>query len=386
MFLQNERFIVNGSHDATKLQDLLDGFIRKYVLCPECDNPETDLIVAAKKGTISQGCKACGFHGPLEVHHKVNTFIIKNPPNLNPAAQGSSLTEGKRSKRSKKGDDSANNSTVNLNSDADTSTISITGGGGGEADIPSVVNEEDEDTNWSADVSEEAVRARMQDLTDGAKTMTISDDAEKTEKDRMDIFYELVKLRRDGQQLENVQTHKELVLEADRLDIAQKAPLVLAELLFSSNITNEVRRHRNLLLRFTHNNLKAQRYLMGGLEQIVSLHEAKLLDKVAGIFKLFYDNDILEEKTLIEWSAKVSKKYVSKELSEKIHDKAKPFINWLQEAEEEESTDDDDSDVEIEYNDRARIEPLKKEVVVASAQAKKKLDDDEGDEIDIDDI
>lgn len=150
---------MNGSHDATKLQDLLDGFIRKYVLCPECDNPETDLLVAAKKGTISQGCKACGFHGQLEVQHKVfifgvwflwsfeyismsiqvNTFIIKNPPNLNPAAQGSSLTEGKRSKRSKKGEESANNSTVNLNSDADTSIVSVT-----EADIqvPNVVAEE----------------------------------------------------------------------------------------------------------------------------------------------------------------------------------------------------------------------------------------------------
>lgn len=67
---QNERFIVNGSHDAEKLQDLLDGFIRKFVLCPECDNPETDLKV--KKETISQTCKACGFHGLLKVNHKVS--------------------------------------------------------------------------------------------------------------------------------------------------------------------------------------------------------------------------------------------------------------------------------------------------------------------------
>lgn len=54
---KNERFIVNGSHDASKLQDLLDGFIRKYVLCPECENPETDLLVQAKKEIISQTCK-----------------------------------------------------------------------------------------------------------------------------------------------------------------------------------------------------------------------------------------------------------------------------------------------------------------------------------------
>lgn len=56
-------------------------FIRKFVLCPECDNPETDLMVNAKKQTISQGCKACGFHGAIEFNHKLNTFILKNPPN-----------------------------------------------------------------------------------------------------------------------------------------------------------------------------------------------------------------------------------------------------------------------------------------------------------------
>lgn len=96
----NDRYIVNGSHDASKLQDLLDNFIKKFVLCPECENPETELLVSSKKGTISQGCKACGFHGLLDVSHKVNTFILKNPPSTN---QSQSSNETKRSKRSKKG-------------------------------------------------------------------------------------------------------------------------------------------------------------------------------------------------------------------------------------------------------------------------------------------
>ena len=42
--LKNERYIVNGSHEAAKLQEMLDGFIRKFVLCPNCDNPETILV------------------------------------------------------------------------------------------------------------------------------------------------------------------------------------------------------------------------------------------------------------------------------------------------------------------------------------------------------
>lgn len=179
------------------------------------------------------------------------------------------------------------------------------------------------------------------------------------------------------------QVHKELFNEADRLDILTKAPLVLAELLFSANVIAEVRKHRNLLLRFTHNNLKAQRYLLGGLEQIIALHAAKLMDKVAGILKLFYDNDILEEKAILEWSLKISKKYVSKEVATEIHEKAKPFVQWLQEAEEEESDSEEDSDLEIEYNDRARVEPLKKEIIKKNA---KKIEEDDGDEIDIDDI
>ena len=41
---KSARYIVNGAHESSKLQDMLDGFIRKFVLCPECDNPETDLV------------------------------------------------------------------------------------------------------------------------------------------------------------------------------------------------------------------------------------------------------------------------------------------------------------------------------------------------------
>ena len=42
--LKNERYIVNGAHDGEKLQEILDDFIQKFVLCPECENPETVLV------------------------------------------------------------------------------------------------------------------------------------------------------------------------------------------------------------------------------------------------------------------------------------------------------------------------------------------------------
>ncbi|XP_063217878.1 eukaryotic translation initiation factor 5 [Bacillus rossius redtenbacheri] len=374
---KNDRFIVNGSHDAAKLQDLLDGFIRKFVLCPGCDNPETDLLVSQKKGLISQGCKACGFHGPLEFNHKLNTFILKNPPNLNPAAQGSSLTEGKRGKRSTKKNGETNGD--ERVSDDSEQTVEA-------PNKVANVNEEEDDT-WAVDVSEEAVRARMQDLTDGAKGMTISDDLEKTEKERMDLVYELVKSRRDAGTLDSA--HKEITAEAERLEIKSKTPLVLAELLFDHNMPLQVKKHRVLFLRFTHEDQKAQKYLLGGIEQVISLHKDALLPKVPGILKLFYDADILEEKVLLDWADKVSRKYVTRELAQEIHSRAEPFIKWLREAEEEESDseEEEDDDLEIEYNDRAKASPLREQPKPAVKSQLNNADDVDGeDDLDIDAI
>ena len=49
---------------------------------------------------------------------------------------------------------------------------------------------------------------------------------------------------------------------------------------------------------------------------------------------------------MLNWSEKVSKKYVSKEISQEIHTRAEPFISWLKEAEEESESESED-DVEV---------------------------------------
>jgi len=369
---KHDRFIVNGAHDAGKLQDLLDGFIRKYVLCPECDNPETELMISTRKGTIHQGCKACGYYGSLESNHKLNAYILKNPPNLNPAAQGSSLTEGKRNKRSKK-QGGENGEGGRSSSPEDNSELVV--------QAPEKLAEDnDGDVNWGVDVSEEAVRARMQDLTDGAKGLTIDEDTDKTEKERMDIFYNKVQKVRDSGSI----IARELVAEAERLEVKSKATLVLAELLFDDKIHLQLKKHRVLFLRFCHEDQKAQRYLLGGIEQVIGLHKNSLLPKVSAILKLFYDADILEESVLLDWASKISKKYVSKELSQEIHNNASQFITWLREAEEEEeSGDESDDEVEIEYNDRVHTSTLKAQPT--PPVAKPSVDDNE-DDVDIDAI
>lgn len=59
-------------------------------------------------------------------------------------------------------------------------------------------------------------------------------------------------------------------------------------------------------MRFTLNDKKAQRYLIGGLEQVVALHKDVLLPRVPALLKLLYDLDILQEASILEWAEKVS--------------------------------------------------------------------------------
>merc|ERR1719412_1313783 len=144
----------------------------------------------------------------------------------------------------------------------------------------------------------------------------------------------------------------------------------------------QIEKYANLILRFTLENQKAQKYLIGGVEKTIKVHEAALMNKVPHIFKMFYEEDILEEEVIFEWAKKVSKKYVSKETAQKIHDKAAPFIKWLKEAEEESESSEDDG-VEVDFDEKLHaskiketsVEPAKKDV--SPEESVNKEEDDE---------
>lgn len=358
---KNDRYIVNGSHDSIRLQDLLDGFIKRFVLCQECDNPETNLVVQARQGNILQRCIACGHQGNIDMRHKLTTFILKNPPDQDPT----SATPNKKDKRQNKKDKKAAKGEATENNTDGTSKRK------------KVKEDDDQDVDWGEDTSEEAVKKRMEELSDAAKIMTVSEDTERSENERVDIFYNFVKDKKEKSLLTGTENIKVIVAEAERLDVKEKAPMVLVELLYDTNILTQIPKYRMLFLIFTANNKKAQKYLLGGLEQLVGVvFKDALMAKVPRIFKAFYDCDILEEEAILEWDSKASKKYVSKEVSKEIHAKAAPFIKWLEEAEEESDEEDEEEDVEVVYSTTGKVgtQAIPKET---SNKAEEKDDEDD---------
>merc|ERR1711892_106733 len=241
--------------------------------------------MGVKKNMIGASCKACGHIFTLDMLHKLTTFIIKNPPEKTLDDQGESLTKKKDRKKEKEKDDK--------NGKKDGSDENDDWG-----------NEDDQD--WGEDVSEEAVRKRMEALSGGLGGLVIDNDMEKPEEEKINIFHKYVVIKKNAGPI-NQAAAKEILAEAERLEIKNKAPIVLCELLFDDKMMKEkqIPKYCNLLLRFTHENPKAQKYLIGGLEKTIEKYEATLMVRVPHIFKQFFEEDILEEEQLLEWAKKV---------------------------------------------------------------------------------
>lgn len=183
---KDDRWIINGAHESAKLQDLLDIFIKKFVLCHKCKNPETRTEI--KDERIYLDCKACGVRSDVDLRHKLSGFILKTQTTgkkgkkdkaarraarnakQNGHANGKGSDDDDRSDNSgdkENGDSGSANGDANgdIASDDDAFTRKIKA----EAQDIKQVALEVKDDEWAVDMSEEAVKARQQNLPDEFK-------------------------------------------------------------------------------------------------------------------------------------------------------------------------------------------------------------------------
>ncbi|CAM6103822.1 unnamed protein product [Calypogeia fissa] len=355
--------IVNGSHETSKLAALLEIFIKKYVQCYNCGNPETTVNVSGKSQLITLKCAACGFVSDVDMRDKLTTFILRNPPETK--KMGSKKDKDLRraeKERLKEGEiaDKANKELKEKkkNSDEDLSSQ------GDEHE------EEVEDVEWLTDPSVEAAQKRIQEqLTAATSEMVmIEEDAPRTTSPTKVPKGKLMKKSSSKKvhvavhpeepveeielpKVEELSLHSKLVNELKELLQKGSSPSQVAAVfekkqdtpqeimnayfealfgdLFFKGIAEEVSQKIMYLAKMVSNEWSQLR-LLGTLETLCKSSPLDVGKEIALVLKVLYDKDVLEEDSIIEWfdnGDSVDPKAV------KVRNWAQPFVDWLRDAE-----------------------------------------------------
>lgn len=345
----DDRWIINGAHDASKLQDYLDGFISKFVLCKKCKNPETDVHI--KDGHITLDCKACGKISDVDARLKLSSFILKNEPKKGKKDKSSKKAERRARKEAEargeggSPDGGSPGDSADDNGDDDGALEA-----GSDDELTRQINEgakdiEDEDVKeveWHIDTSQEAIRARAQDLPDDLKrALVIEDDEDGEGGSSYDVFGKWIidtAAEKGGvDKLDNV----DIYIKAKELGIESKhrTLTVIPQTLFTDKIVKQIDGRAPMLKKMITSE-KHEKAFLGGTERFVGNDKPELIPQVSAILLKYYENDLITEDVLKVWCAKASKKYVDLKVSKSVRKSAEKFKEWLENAESDEEDED----------------------------------------------
>ncbi|XP_057974988.1 eukaryotic translation initiation factor 5-like [Malania oleifera] len=364
--------LVNGAHDTAKLAGLLENFIKKYVQCYGCGNPETEIVIT-KTQMITLKCAACGYVSDVDMRDKLTTFIIKNPPEQKKGskdkkamrrAEKERLKEGeaadeelkklKKEGVKKKGSSGSSKSASSKKkpsvSDEDRSPA------GSQADENESVGaaEDADDVQWQTDTSMEAARQRIQEqlssVTAGMVMLSTNEEKPKPVKKSPELDGK-AEVGKHGNGSNMASSQDRLVGEvreflkksspgqlmpflATLSGTSQERTDALFEALFGGvqkGLAKEVAKKKNYLAAATQEE-GSQVNLLRAIESFCGKSSSDGVKEVALVLKVLYDSDVLEEEFILEWYQKGP---TGGNKNSHIWKNVKPFIDWLQSAESE---------------------------------------------------
>lgn len=307
---KNDKWVVNGKHDQDQLANLLDSFIEKFLLCGTCRNPETSMEIG-KNGNIEMRCMACGEVTPVDMRHRLASYIQKNPPSTSKYQKAATQVEQRQA--------------------AKASNAGEQDEGMGSADFGDAKTSADDDfgsDNWNEDdFSKQAIEKRRLELLGGdssAKTVAA------TTSNGNDPFQELAAF------LTQTPPPKDLAIlqkvKAMATTHGWKDTMIIPAVfgsLFNKDIVSQIPKRAKILYLFIQSPTD-QKMVLYLIERLCAA-EPTVAAKISTILNLFYENDILEEETLSKWYKTPAKK-LDPELSRNLREKAKKFIEWLETA------------------------------------------------------
>ncbi|KAM0061936.1 putative translation initiation factor IF2/IF5, W2 domain, MIF4G-like domain superfamily [Helianthus debilis subsp. tardiflorus] len=350
--------LVNGSHDTAKLAGLLENFIKKYVQCYGCGNPETEILIT-KTQMVQLKCAACGFVSDVDMRDKLTSFILKNPPEQKKnskdkkamrRAEKERLKEGeaadkvqkKLTKDVKKTKDKTSTKKKGNASDEDHTSPTVSHAG--DKDNGSGEEDDDDDVQWQTDTSAAAARQRIQEQLSAVTADMVMLSTEEPEKKVVKKPSPPVEENSNGS------TKKSLVdvaKESLKTGVGPKALLAslsgspqenasaLYEALLDGvekGFSKHLLKKKNYLSAVVEGEEDSQLLLLRAIEDFCGKSNPNAVKEVALVLKALYDVDILEEEYVVKWYEEGTS---GGNKSSSIWKNAKPFVEWLQSAESE---------------------------------------------------
>ena len=375
--------IVNGAHDGRKLQDMLDGFITRFVLCGKCNNPETVLEIT-KQQTILKNCKACGAVSKVDMRHKLTTFILKNPPpkknkkdkykdkekeELARKAEKKARKAAKRmeeeeglTEEEKKAKKEERKREKEARKEAKKSKRRASRAAEDEEDDDAQDDDDDEeedddDVEWTTDTSKEAAERRAKEqLTAAAAAMVIEEGAngapadgeeeEDEDDEEEDDEDEIVEKLRSYAASHSPAEVAAVLKTVPSDDGARTQVRILFHALFDteSPLLSQMKAKLAVLQRaVAPAGAPGQLSFLCATEQYLADRDHAQLKYTAHILKFLYDEDVVEEESMIGWAdaadcAKRCGVAVDAARSAAVRKAAAQIIEWLKNAE----SDDED--------------------------------------------
>jgi len=363
--------LVNGGHDTAKLAGLLENFIKKYVQCYGCGNPETEVLIT-KTQMVQLKCAACGFVSDVDMRDKLTTFILKNPPEPKKGSKEKKAMRRAEKERLKEGEAAdeemkklkkevkKKGPSTSKDAPAKASSNRKKGGGSDEEHTPPSINRvdeneeaDDDDVQWQTDTSAEAARLRIQEqLSAATAEMVMLSTIEANGKSHSPKTASPP--RGASPKVENGNSsHEKLVEEvkaklqkgvtANQLQSIlgslsgspQDVMTALFEALFDGvekGFAKEVAKKKGYLAAAVSGDEGSQLLLLRAIEAFVLKPSLPALKEVAVFLKALYDADVVEEEYIMQW---YQEGLASGNKDSQMWKNVRPFIEWLQSAESE---------------------------------------------------
>eukprot|EP00245_Coleochaete_scutata_P011267 TRINITY_DN4152_c0_g1_i1.p1 TRINITY_DN4152_c0_g1~~TRINITY_DN4152_c0_g1_i1.p1 ORF type:complete len:454 (-),score=178.66 TRINITY_DN4152_c0_g1_i1:666-2027(-) len=378
--------IVNGAHDATKLAALLENFIKKFVQCYGCGNPET-VITITKQQTLQLKCAACGFVSDVDMRDKLTSFILKFPPEEKKKGKGKDKqlrrAEKERLKAGEAADEESKKGKKGSKKKGESDGKAKKKGDSDEDREPSPdvsqKGDEDEDDDdgveWQTDVSAAAAEARIREqLTAATSEMVMApvttNGTEEKEVTPMKEKSAVIKDERNGEVEEQqeasalaelslhemlVQDLKDFVPGHDavavtaylqtREETKQEQLNALFEVLAdgqAKGVSKIIAKKRKFLAKAVVDEA-SQKLLIGAIVVYCAVVVPEAVKEVPLVLKVLYDDDVLEEDAILAWFDGGHPFDVAAGINAKAGAAARkaatPFVEWLKNAEPESDED-----------------------------------------------